>query len=76
LEELSKKYGCWCYLCARHHFSVFVGAHCNAKIDKKLKAHTQKKFTEAYPELDFVKIFGVDYSKLPEREGKNESLVR
>lgn len=52
-EQLSKEYGCWCYLCARHH----AGAHINNTLEAKLKAHAQKRFNEAYPELDFVKIF-------------------
>ena len=60
-EELSKQYGCWCYLCGRHHHMSNAGVHFNPDIDRKLKAHTQKRFNEVYPELDFVKIFGKDY---------------
>ena len=60
IEELSKQYGCWCYLCPRHH-ATSAGVHYNLKLDLKLKQHTQRRFNEVYPELDFVKIFGKNY---------------
>lgn len=37
------------------------GIHFNSKLDKKIKAYTQKRFNEIYPELDFLKIFGKNY---------------
>ena len=37
------------------------GVHFNTVLDRKLKAHTQKRFNEAYPELDFLRIFGKNY---------------
>lgn len=61
IEELSEKYGCWCYLCARHIFMSKVGVHCNTALDRKLKEHTQRRFNEVYPEKDFVRIFGKNY---------------
>jgi hypothetical protein len=60
-RQLSEKYGCWCYLCARHHNMSNDGIHFNSKLDKKLKAYTQKRFAEVYPELDFLRIFGKSY---------------
>ena len=60
IEKLSEKYGCWCYLCVRHHNSE-VGAHFNTALDRKLKEHTQRRFNEVYPELDFLQIFGKNY---------------
>lgn len=60
-EELSQKYGCWCYLCADHHLIGSVAVHFNKTLDKKLKAHAQKRFNEVYPDLDFVQIFGENY---------------
>lgn len=60
-RKLSEKYGCWCYLCARHHNMSSEGVHFNKPLDTKLKKHTQKKFNEVYPELDFMRIFGKNY---------------
>ena len=60
-RKLSEQYGCWCYLCARHHNMSNAGVHFNKELDKKLKAQTQKRFNEVYPELDFRKIFGKNY---------------
>lgn len=60
-RKLSEQYGCWCYLCGRHHNMSNSGVHFNKALDTKLKAETQKKFNEVYPELDFRKIFGKNY---------------
>ena len=62
-EALSEKYGCWCYLCARHHIigGNAVAVHFNKKLDKKLKAHAQKRFNEVYPDLNFTQIFGENH---------------
>ena len=60
-RKLSEKYGLWVYLCARHHNMSNDGIHFNSKLDRKIKAYTQKRFNEVYPELDFLKIFGKSY---------------
>ena len=60
-RKLSEKYGCWCYLCARHHNMSNEGVHFNKPLDTKLKEYTQKKFNEVYPDLDFMRIFGKNY---------------
>lgn len=60
-EWESQKYGCWCYLCTRHHIAANTGVHFSAAFDLKLKIHTQKRFNEVYPELNFKKIFKVNY---------------
>lgn len=60
-RKLSEQYGCWCYLCGRHHNLSNVGVHFNKQLDTNLKQHAQKRFNEVYPELDFVKIFGKNY---------------
>lgn len=60
-RQLSEKYGCWCYLCSEHHNMSKFGVHFNKILDTKLKKNAQKKFEEAYPELDFLKIFGRNY---------------
>lgn len=60
-RKKSEKYGCWCYLCAKHHNLSNEGVHFNKALDKKLKKYAQSKFEETYPELDFMKIFGRNY---------------
>lgn len=60
-RKLSEKYGCWVYLCARHHNMSNEGVHFNKALDLKLKKFTQQKFMEVYPNLDFCKIFGKNY---------------
>ncbi len=60
-RKLSEKYGCWCYLCAKHHNASNESVHFNKTLDTKLKKYAQTRFEEAYPELDFLKIFGRNY---------------
>lgn len=60
-RKLSEKYGCWCYLCAKHHNMSNESVHFNKVLDNKLKKYAQSKFEEAYPELDFLKTFGRNY---------------
>lgn len=60
-RKLSEQYGCWCYLCARHHNMSNDGVHFSKSLDTNLKQFGQQKFIEAYPELDFMKIFGKNY---------------
>ncbi len=60
-RQLSIKYGCCVSLCGRHHNLSNEGVHFNKTLDNKLKQHTQKKFIETYPDLDFLKIFGRNY---------------
>ena len=60
-RKLSEKYGCWCYLCGRHHNLSNVGVHSNRQLDINLKQFAQQKFNEVYPELDFREIFGKSY---------------
>lgn len=57
----SEKYGCWCYLCARHHNMSNAGVHFNQNLNIQLKQLAQKKFEEHYPDLNFLKIFGKNY---------------
>ena len=57
----SEKYGCWCYLCGKHHNLSSEGVHFNKKLDRELKQLCQKRFIETYPDLDFLKIFRKNY---------------
>lgn len=43
-RKLSEKYGCWCYLCGRHHNMSNAGVHYNKKLDLKLKQKCQEAF--------------------------------
>ena len=60
-RKKSEQYGCWCYLCGKHHNLSNEGVHFNKTLDSKLKKYAQGKFEEAYPGLDFLKIFGRNY---------------
>lgn len=60
-RKLSDKYGLVVPLCAKHHNMSDEAVHFNKVFDTKLKQHTQKKFQEVYPDLDFLKIFGRNY---------------
>ena len=58
---LSEKYGCWCYLCARHHNMSNDGVHFNKKLDEEIKKQCQIRWEEENPEKDFIKVFGRNY---------------
>lgn len=60
-RKQSEKYGCWVYLCARHHNMSNEGVHFNKVLDNCLKKETQRRFMEVYPDLDFVEVFGRNY---------------
>ncbi len=60
-RQLSERYGCWCYLCGKHHNLSNEGVHFNKVLDNKLKGLAQKRFKEVYPQLEFIKIFGKNY---------------
>ena len=60
-KQKSEEYGCWCYLCARHHNMCNSTALFKGELDRKLKRHTQIRFNEVYPELDFTTVFNENY---------------
>jgi len=60
-RELSEKYGCWCYLCSRHHNFSAVGVHNNREADLKLKRYCQKLWEQRYDRESFMRIFGRSY---------------
>lgn len=57
----SDKYGCWVWLCARHHNMSDAGVHFNKRLDNELKQQCQLYFQKKYPELDFLNIFKRNY---------------
>jgi len=61
-RQISEKYGCWVYLCARHHNMSSDGVHYNKALDKELKQRTQLKWEELNgTREDFIKTFGRSY---------------
>ncbi len=67
-RKQSEKYGCWCYLCARHHNMSSEGVHFNKELDQRLKKHCQSLWELEYywecqtkPREDFIEIFGRSY---------------
>lgn len=60
-RKLSEQYGCWCYLCAKHHNMSNEGVHFNKTLDVQIKQLAQKRFMEVYPNTDFIKVFGKNY---------------
>ena len=62
-RALSEKYGCWIYLCARHHNMSDAGIHFNEDFDRKLKRLCQIELEkkEGWSKEDFIKVFGKSY---------------
>ena len=60
-RELSEEWGCWVYLCSRHHTGNH-GVHFNKSFDLTLKRMCQDKFEEELgTREDFIRIFGRNY---------------
>lgn len=57
----SEKWGCWCYLCPKHHNMSDDGVHFNKALDTYLKQYTQTKFEEIYGHDQFMSIFHKNY---------------
>ena len=63
-RELSEKYGCWVYLCGRHHNLSDAGVHFNKDFDLKLKQKCQKILEEdGMSRKEFISIFGRSYER-------------
>lgn len=60
-RRMSEKYGLKVYLCIRHHRTGKEAVHRNAENMRLLKAKGQQAFNKAYPELDWMSIFGKNY---------------
>ena len=56
----SEKYGCWVWLCAKHHNMSDEGVHFNKKLDNELKQQCQLYFEKTY-DIDFLSIFRRNY---------------
>lgn len=60
-KKNSEKYGMLVRLCHNHHNEKPYGAHHNIETRRYLQQKGQKAFEEAYPDLDFLSIFGRNY---------------
>ena len=61
-RKKSELYGCWCYLCARHHNMSDFGVHFNKVLDTKLKQQCQKAWEYQFGDREeFIKTFGRNY---------------
>ena len=61
-RDASEKYGCWVYLCARHHNMSDAGVHNNPQLDKMFKEMCQFKWEQKYgTREDFCKAFRKNY---------------
>ena len=61
-RKLSEKYGCWCYLCARHHNMSDEGVHFDKPLDIKLKRYCQQRWEAKYGDREqFIQVFGKSY---------------
>lgn len=58
-REISDKYGCTVYLCARHHNMSNAGVHFDKKLDLHLRRLCQARWEGKYGNRDeFRKAFG------------------
>lgn len=61
-RKLSEKYGCWCYLCARHHNMSNESVHFKKELDLKLKQQCQKAWEyQIGTREQFIMLFGRNY---------------
>lgn len=57
-RAISEKWGCWVYLCWRHHTGK-MGVHNNRNMDLRLKEMCQRAWEEQNgTREDFIKTFG------------------
>ena len=60
-RRLSDKYGLVVGLCYNHHRGNQGVHNGNRELDLKLKRYAQSRFIEAYPNEDFISVFGKSY---------------
>ena len=56
-RKSSEKYGCWVYLCGKHHNLSLEGVHFDRKFDNDLRKLCQAKFEEKYGHDKFMEVF-------------------
>lgn len=60
-RKWSEKYGCWVYLCGRHHNLSNEGVHSDREYDLRLKKECQQAFEKEHSHDEFMRIFGRDW---------------
>ena len=62
-RNLSETWGCWIYLCDRHHNMSNEGIHFNHNLDMLVRKQTQRIWEAHYGKTheDFRNIFGKSY---------------
>lgn len=60
-RKQSEKYGCWVWLCGRHHNLSDFGIHFDKELDLKVKKLAQSKFEENHSRQEFMQIFGKNW---------------
>ena len=60
-RKLSEHYGLKVYLCLGHHRNSAEAVHRNKKNDLLLKKDAQEAFMSAYPDKDWMEVFGKNY---------------
>lgn len=61
MRNKSEQYGCWVWLCGKHHNLSNEGIHFDRKFDMKMRKLCQERFIETYPDIDFMKVFKRNY---------------
>lgn len=67
----AEKYGLVVYLCRRCHDEVHFGKR-SRELSDRLRKEAQLEFERKYPDLDFTKIFRINY--LDEEDRKEDSI--
>ena len=71
-RKLSEKYGLKVRLCIPHHTAGPEAVHLNHETMEILQKEAQRAFEKHYPNLDFRKIFGINYLTDQDREQQNQ----
>lgn len=61
-RKLSEEYGCWVYLCARHHNMSDIGVHYDKQANLQLKQLCQRIWERKHGGREkFIETFGKSY---------------
>lgn len=75
-RRLSEKYGLKVWLDPDHHLYGPEAVHKNAEVAERLHKEAQKAFEKAYPDMDFMQIFGKNYLTENERAYERNTRFR
>ena len=58
-RAISEEWGCWVWLCSRHHNGSNAGVHLNRNLDMRLKVMCQEEWERRFGGREaFIKTFG------------------